>query len=395
MNGKSDTHTKPKRRRRGPIRRRSIRAAAETQEVIQEAKRRNEVASNHPTLLSETSFDIQPLHPDTKRALVEVLRLERMTRIQEQTFNLIRSGGDVLARSKTGTGKTLAFLVPIVERLADSSSFSIMRGINVLIVAPTRELAIQIADQADALLTFHDQLSVHCMYGGTKMQRDVNRFNRRQTPNILVATPGRLLDHLKGKTRIQRRLFKDVLQSETNILVYDEVDRLLSGFPKEMKQILSYIPRRDKRQTLLFSATLPKKAINQAKESMLSESYEFVDCAQSDDSVNAPSASGPLAATEVNAGVEQSYVVLPSMDMYISALIALVHDAMQQDPNAKVVVFFPTARLVRFFAQVLADVGAIELHSRLSQGTRNKARSKFTDAKTGILLTSDVSARGT
>ena len=126
----------------------------------------------------------------------------------------------------TRKSKTLAFLIPTVERITRSPSFLPGNSIGCLIIAPTRELAIQIGEEAKKLLTYHTDLTVQVMYGGTKISRDMNLLNKKM-PTILVATPGRILEHLQD-TRVRGRKFSDDIIANTNILVLDEVDRLVN-----------------------------------------------------------------------------------------------------------------------------------------------------------------------
>ena len=287
-------------------------------------------------------------------------------------------------------GKTLAFLLPSLERILanEQRQYHPGRNVGVLIVAPTRELAIQIAEQAKELLTFHNEgdLSVLCLYGGTKIQKDIGLLNQK-IPTFLVCTPGRLQDHLKD-TRLRGRKFCDVME-ETSILVLDETDSLLKGFSREMKTILSFLPRSAKRQTLLFSATLPQKMKN-VFATVLPDDYSLVDCVDRNN-----------VKAETNMQVEQTYVVLDSMDKYISALVAIVlHFAEEEkEENHKIMVFLPTTRLVGFFSE-LFNVGikqnlrVFQLHSKMSQSARNRVSNAFRTAKQGVLFTTDVSARG-
>lgn len=262
----------------------------------------------------------------------------------------------------------------------------------VVIVAPTRELATQITDQAKQLLTFHSDsgLSVLCLYGGTKIQKDVGLLNQK-IPTILVVTVGRLQAHLEN-TRLRGRKFSDVV-AETSVLVLDEMDQLLQSFPREMKTILSFLPRSEKRQSLLFSATLPNKLMS-AIETVLPPDYALVDC------VANPIKRGEKSDT--NMLVQQSYVVLDSMDAFIAAVVAITLFFMEQEQSKqhKIIAFFPTARLAKFFTE-LFDVGlqnrnvrVFQLHSKMSQGARARAQRAFRNAKTGVLFTTDVSARG-
>jgi ATP-dependent RNA helicase MSS116 len=339
-----------------------------------------------PTLLTNLKFAERPdMHPATKRAITEVMGLQSMTEIQAKTYAAALSGESVLGRARTGTGKTLAFLLPAVERLleADLNLYKPGRTIGMIIIAPTRELAIQIADQADSLLTFHNDMDVACIYGGTKMQRDMRLLTGPRMPTILVATPGRLLEHLEN-TRINRRKFSDIA-AESRIVVLDEADRLFEGFAKETKRILSFLPRAEKRQTLLFSATIQHKLRGFLKEHMKIDFTE-VNCVDDRD-----------IKTETNVRVDQTYHVLEDLTQYIPMLVAIIRQVIKNEENYKVLVFFPASKLVRFFVNffnVGLQIPVLEIHSRMSQSSRNRSSNAFRSARRGILFTTDVSARG-
>jgi ATP-dependent RNA helicase MSS116 len=149
------------------------------------------------------------------------------------------------------------------------------------------------------------------------MQRDMRLLSPR-VPSILVATPGRLLEHL-DKTRVDRRKFCDIVE-ETKIVVLDEADRLFESFPQETKKILSFLPRAEKRQTLLFSATIPKKLRYFLKNTM-----------KIDDDGSAKS--------ETNLRAEQLFCRLQTMDAYISKLVQIIQHEMKEDENFKIIVF--------------------------------------------------------
>jgi ATP-dependent RNA helicase MSS116 len=338
------------------------------------------------TLFTKTDFsNLENLHPATKRALSETLGLQYMTEIQAKTYSAASSGMDVLGRARTGTGKTLAFLLPAIERIMNNPNLHQPgKNVGVLIISPTRELATQIGDQAEKLLTFHKEAKVQVMFGGTNSKQDVSSLYRR-IPSVLVATPGRLLDHMEN-TVLKGKMFGADVMRETPILVLDETDRLLDmGFRREIDKIMKYLPKKEHRQTLLFSATVPKELKQIMSENMRKDFVE-ADCIHD------------KAGQHTNAQVEQSHVVLPSMDRYVSSVVEIVQQAMNEDPDDhKIVVFFPTARVVGFFADFF-NVGlgreVIEIHSKKSQSYRTKASDKFRKAKRGVLFTSDVSARG-
>jgi len=354
---------------------------AERKAIVE--SRQNE-ALQDPTLLTNLSFsECKELHPSSKRALVQDMGLQTMTEVQAKTFPAILAGKDVLARARTGTGKTLAFLVPAVERIISNPTYLPGRTVSCLVVVPTRELAIQIGEEAEKLLLHHSDLSAQVMYGGTRMAKDMNALNKR-LPAILVATPGRLLDHLQ-ETNVRGRKFNDDIMANTDMVVLDEIDRLLDmGFRREIKKILSYLPRKEKRQTMLFSATIPKGLRTVMQESMRDD-YLSVDVVR--DGSRAP---------PTNLRVTQSHVILPNMDSIIPAIYSILKQATMKEPF-KVVVFFPTARMVSFFADFFKDGfdrPIMELHSKKSQSSRNTASENFRSAKSAILFTSDLSARG-
>mmetsp|Transcript_599 Transcript_599/g.841 ORF Transcript_599/g.841 Transcript_599/m.841 type:complete len:682 (-) Transcript_599:127-2172(-) len=318
--------------------------------------------------------------------------ITRFTEVQAEAFEPVLAGRDVIGRSRTGTGKTLAFLIPALERVTAAASNqrgSSNQNVSILVISPTRELATQIGDQAEKLLTYHPKLSCQVMFGGTNMKRDISRMNK-QLPTILVATPGRLLDHLENTKLSGGKKFGYDIMRETSTLILDETDRLLDmGFKREIDKILKFLPKKENRQTLLFSATVPEELKKIMAENMRKD-YIEVDCIGGDGS------SEFTKEEHTNILVEQSHAILPSNDRYVVSVVEIVKNAMS-DYDHKLVVFFPTARLVGFFADFFnfgLGIEVVELHSKKSQGYRNKASDKFRNAKTGILFTSDVSARG-
>lgn len=324
-----ETPASSKRRRRPPrirpVRPSKISSAAESSRS--EARARHQHALNDPSLLTKMTFaGRSDIHPALKRGITEVLGLQAMTQIQAKTYEKALAGESILGRSRTGTGKTLAFLLPVIERLLefDYDLYRPGRNIGIIIVAPTRELAIQIADQAKSLTTYLNDFEVGCVYGGTRMQRDLRLLSPR-VPSLLVATPGRLLEHL-DKTRVDRRKFCDIVDG-TKIVVFDEADRLFESFPQETKKILSFLPRAEKRQTLLFSATMPSKLKSFLKKAMKID-YVQIDCVDDGGS-----------ASETNALAEQFYCQLETMDDYIAKLIGIIQHETKCDSSFKIIVF--------------------------------------------------------
>jgi ATP-dependent RNA helicase MSS116, mitochondrial len=354
-----------------------------------EAQERREQALLDPSLLTCVKFvDREDMHPATKRAVLEVLQLQEMTQIQAETYSIALQGSNIIGRARTGTGKTLAYLLPSLERLlqGDRDVYIPGRTIGVLIVAPTRELAQQIADQACSLLTYHSsEMTVACLYGGTKMRRDINLLsNPSRLPTILVATPGRLLEHLL-QTKIQGRKFSDILDA-TKIVVLDEMDCLLGiGFQKDVSKVLSYLSRR--RQTLLFSATFPS-SMRKLIDDVLGKDFKEINCVDERD-----------ATSLTNTRVDQSFVFLESMEDYVWSMVEIIEQEAKCIKNFKIVIFLPTTKLVDFFFELLDSglglLGVSRLHSRMSQSARQRTSQNFRSTlQPSILVTTDVSSRG-
>jgi ATP-dependent RNA helicase MSS116, mitochondrial len=344
---------------------------------------------------------------------------------------------DVVARARTGTGKTLAYLLPALDRLCRERDLPnegrARRGVRMLVLSPTRELARQIygvavgltraqpavaegyssfhrsaADVAAASDTVHgdenvrdSMLSCQVLHGGVPRRIDLDAFHR-EIPDILIATPGRLLDHITstyvgGDGKLDRKPFSSFLQS-VSVLVIDEVDRLLDmGFRDDLTIILNQLPFN--RQTFLLSATLPASVRDIMLQHVHPTNHVILDCVRRDFKSGWDDEHG--AATTV----KQSYSVLP-MDRMISGVVEVIYHLLKPRGGSskrpsnygnKLLVFFPTTSQVMFFHCLLNQhLGrhAWELHSGMSQSQRQTASDAFRHATSGVLLTSDVSARG-
>lgn len=373
-----------RKKRRGGRRNKSAASAGEAREGEAPADNKSdewelvdaeEVERKEPSTmdhLSDVLFASLDISAKTKRAIVEDLKYERLTHVQNETFAHIANGKDVLAKAKTGNGKTIAFLLPVIETLVrESPSVDV---IPVLVISPTRELAIQIATEARRLTKFH-QLHISCFVGGSSISKDTRTLTSSTPLDILIATPGRLQDHLQQNTgSIQQRL------GRARVLILDEADRLLDmGFRPEIMRIIGYLPKQ--RQTLLFSATLPAST-EELKRVALREDYEFVDTIDENDQ-------------QTNVQTVQEYAVCASEDV-IPVVETILSNHMKQS-SYKVMVFFPTARAAQFMAQLFVAAGfpnVLEIHSRKSQGHRTKTAEAFRTGKKVVLFSSDVSARG-
>ncbi|TFK35364.1 P-loop containing nucleoside triphosphate hydrolase protein [Crucibulum laeve] len=323
---------------------------------------------------------------------------EFMSDVQDATIDAALTGQDLLVQAKTGTGKTLAFLLPAVERLLKNPDA--LNDTSILVLSPTRELVLQIEKEAKALLAHHPFKVQHVM-GGTNQSSETTRI-LSQPCHILIATPGRLLDHLRSSSHNGRTLPQQLRNVKT--VVYDEADRLLDqGFKKDLDAIMDFLPKGEmgkNRQALLFSATVSQE-IQEIARKALRPGYEFI---------------STLLEDEMNTHehVSQSYILTPQAQ-FLPTLVPLLRADAQLHPGAsKAIVFFPTARQVGFAYEVLSkidgfsgasgpdansqrtndDAKIYEIHSKKSQSQRTKTAETFAKAKTGILLSSDVTARG-
>jgi ATP-dependent RNA helicase MSS116, mitochondrial len=322
---------------------------------------------------SNEKFADLDINPAVRRALAETLGYEFMTPVQSETLPPIMQGKDCLAKAKTGTGKTLGFLIPTIEKVIGLRRAS-ADVIPVLILSPSRELASQIAKEAEILLTFMPQMKTVTMFGGTNINKDFNHLKGRV--DILVATPGRLLDHLQNHN-LKHRL------DNINVLIMDEADQLLDmGFRPDIERILNLLSMsKPTRQTLLFSATVPKSVKEIARMS-LRTGYSLVDTVGEEEE-------------QTHKHVKQEIVVTGN-DALVVHMAAVLDAHMQQEANAKVMVFFCTARLTQSMALLFKSMGypVEQIHSRLSQSARTKISDRFKTSRSGILFSSDVSARG-
>ncbi|TYJ06579.1 hypothetical protein E1A91_A12G243600v1 [Gossypium mustelinum] len=205
-------------------------------------------------IYSKKRFDECGISPWTVKAL-SAAGYFQMTRVQETTLSVcLEAGKDALVKAKTGTGKTAAFLLPAIETVLKAASTSTVQRVPpvfVLILCPTRELASQLAAEANALLKYHNGIGVQTLVGGTRFKVDQKRLESEPC-QIIVATPGRLLDHVENKSTLSVRLMG------LKMLILDEADHLLDlGFRKDVEKIVDCLPRQ--RQSLLFSATIPKE----------------------------------------------------------------------------------------------------------------------------------------
>ena len=339
-----------------------------SQRALNEAQPGKQIqdGGNVPTTMA---FQSMGLSAQSMRAITEVCKFTHATAVQDQTLPHITRGVDVLARAKTGSGKTVGFTLPSIELLMKNE---VRKGdVSVLIVSPTRELASQIHVEANQLLTFHEY-GAQVVFGGTNIGTDKKRL-RENRCDFLVATPGRLIDHLENEGLRER-------MSNLRVLVLDEADQLLEmGFRPSIEKILSYLPRN--RQTLLFSATVPD-AVKQIAANAMSDNHVYIDCVGDE-------------ATATNLQVAQWLTVADTKD-HLPLLLQVIEAHAREVPNHKIMCFFPTARATGLASEVFEAMGikVFEIHSRKSQAARTKAADQFRASKSAVMMSSDVTARG-
>ena len=277
------------------------------QKKQQEQPPNEESSQEKPNFFSDDSFSSLPLSEKTQTALKD-MQFERMTQIQAQAIPPLLTGKDLIGAAKTGSGKTLAFLLPCVE-LLHKAKFSTKNGTGVICIAPTRELAMQIYGVLTELMKPHSQ-TYGLIMGGANRKTEADKLQKGV--NIVICTPGRLLDHLQNTKFIFRNLLA---------LVMDEADRILEqGFEDDLRAILKILPKQ--RQTMLFSATQTKKVDDLVRLSMDAQNSVFVEIANETDLATA-------------AGLEQGYVTCPSQQRFL-----LLFTFLKRNKNKKVMVFF-------------------------------------------------------
>jgi ATP-dependent RNA helicase RhlE len=282
---------------------------------------------------------------------------ETLTTIQEQSILPLLEGRDMMAISKTGSGKTAAFLIPIIEHALKDP-----RNYTALVVTPTRELALQIEEEFKSLVSGL-QLYSATFIGGTNINSDYKQLERKL--QVVVGTPGRLLD------LSDRKLLK---LNQVNTLVLDEFDRMLDmGFVNDVKKLVNLIGRRD--QTLLFSATL-EPAQKQLISTLLNNPIEVI----------VENAGG------TNENIEQQTIKVPEGAEKFDMLSGLF----KSPEMDKVILFTETKRLADRLAKKLNQVGiaAGQIHGDKSQNFRNKMIEDFKKGNIRVLVATDVAARG-
>ncbi|XP_043523949.1 probable ATP-dependent RNA helicase DDX10 [Frieseomelitta varia] len=310
-----------------------------------------------------TKFTDLPLSTKTLKGLAENDYVE-MTDIQRQSIGLALRGCDILGAAKTGSGKTLAFLIPVLEILY-CKQWTRLDGLGALVITPTRELAYQIYEMLRKIGHYHD-ISAGLIIGGKDLKFEKRRMDQC---NIVICTPGRLLQHMD-----ENPLFDCV---NMQVLVLDEADRCLDmGFEQTMNSIIENLP--PKRQTLLFSATQTKSVRDLARLSLKDPMYVSVH---------------EHAAHTTPEALQQNYVVCALEDK-ISMLWSFIRNHLKQ----KIIIFFSSCKQVKYiyevFCRLRPGISLLALYGTLHQLRRMEIYNTFCRKQFAVLFATDIAARG-
>lgn len=283
------------------------------------------------------------------------LKFVKPTEVQEKCIPLALEGRDIIACAQTGSGKTAAYAIPLLDFILSNE------GQKALVLVPTRELAQQVTEFVTNLCRYTEGVHAISIVGGADIRKQIKSLKKQ--PAIVVATPGRLNDHLKRNT---------IDLSQTGYLVLDEGDRMLDmGFAPQLDEILKYLPK--KRQACLFTATLPNK-VNSLAQKYLNNMIK----------VNVGKISQPVSS------IKQS-VIKVKLDQKRDKILEELNIR-----NGSVIVFSKTKRRTDSLATYLKEYGyKVDLiHGDRSQGQRNKAIKNFKAGRSRILCATDIAARG-
>ena len=289
---------------------------------------------------------------------VDELGFDEMTEIQEKSIPVLLDGRDVVGRSNTGTGKTAAFGIPAVESITDSER----KTVAVLVMCPTRELAMQAEEEIKKFAKYKRTVKTCAVYGGASMETQIKQLKRGV--NIVIGTPGRIMDHIRRKT-----LKLDFLRT----VILDEADEMLNmGFREDIEEILSYIP--EDRQTVLFSATMPPEIL------AITEKYQ-----KNPEHIKIKSAGKTVEL------IDQFYFEVP-MGRKTDALKLLLS---AYNPSSSMI-FCNTKKMVDELTEELAKSGfrVAGLHGDMKQIQRTQVMNGFKSGSNPILVATDVAARG-
>ncbi len=300
-------------------------------------------------------FSELSLRPEVLRA-IEELGFEAATDIQARAIVPMMEGKDIMGRSSTGTGKTAAFGIPAVEMASKNPDKA-----TVLILSPTRELAMQISEELRKFSKYVSGLPLAVLFGGASME---NQIRQLKTAKIVIGTPGRIMDHLRRKT---------LKLTNLKTVILDEADEMLNmGFVEDIQSILETAP--EERQTVLFSATMPSAIVKISTQFQKDPVKITVDVGQ-----------------KTAASIVQSYYNIPQAGK-VDALKLLI----EYHHPKRALVFCNTKKMVDELCEKLCEAGfkATGLHGDLKQSQRNMVMSEFKSGRSNLLIATDVAARG-
>lgn len=304
------------------------------------------------------TFEQLGLNKEIVKALKEN-GFEKPFPIQEEAIPLILKGSDIVGQAHTGTGKTAAFCLPILQKIRRNGP------IQALILVPTRELAVQVTNEINKFGKYTGIRAV-AIYGGQSIGLQHNQLRRHA--QIVVATPGRLIDHIKQES---------IDLNKVNFVVLDEADRMLDmGFIDDIKFILFYI-KEENRQTCLFSATMPPLILRLAQEYMKKDAKEV-----------------RLNEQELSLDtIEQSYLIVSEKEKFRHLCNFIKNESTDKEQT---IIFAATKQRTQRLAQELKDEGfrLVTIHGDLSQKERNIAMSRFRKGLDNVLVATDIAARG-
>lgn len=294
---------------------------------------------------------------ETTLKAIDDMGYKNPTTIQKESINVIRDGHDLIAQSQTGTGKTAAFAIPTIEKINKK-----VKGLQVLVICPTRELAMQVASEYKKLVKYDRDIRVISVYGGEQISKQIRLL--KDKPQIVVGTPGRLQDHFRRRT---------IRLDNIHTLILDEADEMLKmGFREEIESIYDQI--KNSTQNIMFSATIPKAIANLANKYLNNPVRIEIE------------AKG--IATET---VKQSYVAIQKK--YKKAVIRRLLDAKMPK---RCLIFCNTKKMVDDLIVELQDAGysADRIHGDLKQEQRIAVLNQFNKGALDVLVATDVAGRG-
>ncbi|NLK88553.1 MAG: DEAD/DEAH box helicase [Clostridiaceae bacterium] len=307
-------------------------------------------------MATEKTFASMNLQPETRSAVIR-MGFTTPTSVQIQTIPPMLDWHDIIAKAPTGTGKTCAFGIPIIEHIEPGD-----QGIQALILSPTRELTLQITQDLRDLAIFRSDIRISAIYGGQRIDRQLNELKAK--PQIIVATPGRLADHMRRRS---------IRLDNVHTVVLDEADRMLDmGFVRDVRRILDQMPK--VAQIAMFSATMSRSVMD------ISWIYQrdAVEITVLEDEFNKPD------------------ITQYSINVHGNARIRVIRRLIEENDYKKVLVFCNTKQMVQSVHKQMKAAGlkADRIHGDIRQHVREKVLNNFRKGKLPILVATDVASRG-